>query len=65
MKEEEATADTVIEEVRERRRQLCAEFDNDPVRLVEYFMELQNKPEFRDRLLYRPDDRDRSGKSAA
>lgn len=36
-------ADDAIEEVREIRRQISARFDHDPVKLGEYYMELQKR----------------------
>lgn len=36
-------ADDVIEEVREVRRQISAQFDDDPVKLGEYLMESQKR----------------------
>ncbi len=36
-------ADDAIEEVREIRRQISARFDDDPVKLGEYYMELQKR----------------------
>jgi hypothetical protein len=54
-------ADDVIEEVREIRRQISAQFDHDPVKLVEYLMEMQKR--HADRLI---DPRTwRKGESAA
>jgi len=35
--------DPVIDEVRETRRQISERFDNDPVKLVAYYMELQKQ----------------------
>ena len=36
-------ADDAVEEVREIRRQISAEFDDDPIKLGEYYMELQKR----------------------
>lgn len=43
-------ADDVIEEVREIRRRISAQFDDDPIKLGEYLMEYQKQ--FADRLVY-------------
>lgn len=42
-------ADDVIEEVREIRRRISAEFDDDPARIAEHYMEYQKQ--FADRLV--------------
>lgn len=55
-------ADDVIEEVREIRRKISEQFDHDPVRLVEYYMEVQKQ--YADRLAD-PRIRRKQGKSAA
>lgn len=44
-------ADDVIEEVREVRRRISERFDHDPVRLVEYYMEVEKQ--YADRLVDR------------
>jgi hypothetical protein len=36
-------ADDVIEEVREIRRRISARFNHDPAKLVEHYMERQNR----------------------
>lgn len=59
--EEWTEADDIIEEVREIRRQISAQFDDDPIKLGEHLMELQKR--HADRLV---DPRTwRKGKSAA
>lgn len=55
-------ADDVIEEVREIRRRISGRFNDDPVRIVEHYMEYQKQ--FADRLV-NYDKVDRKGKSAA
>lgn len=55
-------ADDFVEEDREIRRRLSAEFDDDPVRIAEFYMESQKQ--FADRLV-NYDKADRNGKSAA
>ena len=55
-------ADEAIEEVREIRRKLWARFDDDPVKVVEYLMEVQKQHPER---LWDPRTRDNAGKSAA
>jgi hypothetical protein len=45
-------ADDAVEEVREIRRQISAEFDDDPIKLGEYYMELQKRHV--DRVVYPP-----------
>ncbi|HEU0300330.1 MAG TPA: hypothetical protein VFR37_12765 [Longimicrobium sp.] len=47
--EAQMEADEVIEEVREIRRRISERFDHDPVRLVEFYMEVQK--EYADRLV--------------
>jgi hypothetical protein len=42
-------ADPVIDEIREVRHRISAEFDHDPVRLVEHYIKLQEQ--YRDRLV--------------
>lgn len=50
MKEEVWTeADEVIEEVREIRCRISERFDHDPVKLVDYYMEVQKQ--YADRLV--------------
>lgn len=44
--------DPVIDEIRAIRREISAQFDHDPKRLVEYFMEFQEQ--FRDRFVASP-----------
>lgn len=46
--------DPVIDEIREVRHQISASCDHDPAKLVAYLMEYQKQ--FRDRLLYDPDE---------
>lgn len=36
-------SDPVIDEIRQVRHEISAEFDHDPVRLVAYYMELQKQ----------------------
>jgi hypothetical protein len=36
-------ADEAVEEVREIRRRISAQFDNDPVKLGEHYIELQKR----------------------
>jgi hypothetical protein len=55
-------ADDIIEEVREIRRKISAQFDDDPVKLVEYYMELDKQ--YQDRLVD-PRIRRKQGESAA
>jgi hypothetical protein len=55
-------ADDAIEEVREIRRKISAQFDDDPVKLVEYYMELDKQYQHR---LVDPRIRRKQGKSAA
>ncbi|HEU4882407.1 MAG TPA: hypothetical protein VFT45_09190 [Longimicrobium sp.] len=47
--EEWTEADDIIEEVREIRRRISAQFDDDPVKLGAYLMEYQKQ--FADRLV--------------
>ncbi len=46
--------DPVIDEIREIRHQISASFDHDPAKLVAYLMKFQEQ--FKDRLLYIPDE---------
>jgi hypothetical protein len=62
MDEPWTAADDAIEEVREIRRKISEQFDHDPVRLVEYYMEVQKQYEDR---LSDPRIRRAKGKSAA
>lgn len=55
-------ADDAVEEVREIRRKLWAQFDNDPVRMIEYLMEQEKQ--YRERL-WDPRTRAREDKPAA
>jgi hypothetical protein len=55
-------ADDVIEEVREIRRRISAQFDDDPGKLIAHLMELDKQ--YADRMLKAP-ERDKKGKSAA
>jgi hypothetical protein len=48
--------DHAIEDVRAARRQLWAEFDNDPVKLGEYLSEYEKQ--FADRLILTPEQRE-------
>lgn len=41
--EEWTEADDIIEEVREIRRRISAQFDDDPIKLGEYLMEHQKR----------------------
>jgi len=70
MNEEWTALDDAIEEVREVRRQLWAEFDNDPVKFHEHLMEYQKQ--FGNRLITSPEQlaqtlrqTEEPGKSAA
>jgi hypothetical protein len=62
MDESRTEADDVIEEVREIRRKISEQFDHDPVKLVEYYMEIQKQ--YAERLVD-PRIRRKQGKSAA
>ena len=44
--------DQPIDEIRELRRRISARFDHDPVRLVAYYVKLQER--YRDRLIDTP-----------
>jgi hypothetical protein len=48
-------ADDAIEEVREIRRRISARFDDDPVKLVEHYMEVQKQ--YAERLIEAPPKR--------
>jgi hypothetical protein len=70
MSEEWTALDDAIEEVREVRRQIWAEFDNDPYKYYVYLVEYQKQ--FGDRLITSPERRaeaprnpEEPGKSAA
>lgn len=50
----EKTPDPVLDEIREVRRQISAQFDHDPKKLVDHYIELQRL--HGDRLLDSPDE---------
>ena len=56
-------SDPVINEIREVRRQISARVGHDPVRLVEYYMKLQEQ--YRDRLVDSSKPSERADHSAA
>lgn len=43
MSDEWTEADDVVEEVRRIRREIWAEFDNDPEKVIAYYMELDKQ----------------------
>lgn len=55
--------DPVIDEIREVRTRISARVDHDPVRLVAYYMKLQQQ--HRDRLIATPKPDDPTDQSAA
>lgn len=55
-------ADDVVEEVRQIRREIWAEFDNDPARLIAHYAELDKQ--YADRMIDTPEAA-RRGQSAA
>jgi hypothetical protein len=55
-------ADDIIEEVREIRRQISAQFDDDPIKLGEHLMELQKRHADR---FWDPRTREKQDKSSA
>jgi hypothetical protein len=55
--------DPVVDEVRQVRREISQRFGNDPARLVEYYMKLQEQ--YRERLIHSPEVEKDPGKSAA
>lgn len=55
-------ADPTLDRIRQVRREISAEFDHDPQKLVEYYMRLQER--HRDRLV-RPAQTTLPGESAA
>lgn len=63
MEKRAVRSDPVIDEIREVRHEISAQFDHDPVRLGAYYMELQEQ--YRDRLLDAPKARPDSGRPAA
>ena len=56
MSDEWTEADDVVEEVRRIRREIWVEFDNDPEKVMAYYMELDKQ--YADRMIDSP----RSGK---
>ena len=56
-------SDPVVDEIREVRKRISARVDHDPVRLVSYYMSLQER--HRDRLLTTPKSTDPADQSAA
>lgn len=55
--------DPVVDEIREVRRRISAQFDHDPAQLVAYYIRLQEG--YRDRLLGDPKSGEFGDKSAA
>jgi len=55
--------DPVIDEIREARRRISERCDNDPAKLVEYYIQLQEQ--YRDRMLDEAKAANRSDPSAA
>jgi hypothetical protein len=55
--------DPVIDEVREVRRRISAQFDHDPKKLVEHYIELQKR--YAERLLVETQVADKGTDSAA
>jgi hypothetical protein len=62
MSDEWTEADDVVEEVRRIRREIWAEFDNDPEKLIAYYTELDKR--YADRMINTPEPPKRD-KSAA
>jgi hypothetical protein len=62
MSDEWTEADDVVEEVRQIRREIWAELDNDPEKVIAYYMELDK--EYADRMIEVP-SQGKKGKSAA
>lgn len=52
MAEERTEADDVVEEVRQIRREIWAQFDNDPQKLIAYYTELDKQ--YADRMIDAP-----------
>lgn len=55
--------DQPIDEIREVRHRISARFDHDPVRLVAYYLQLQEQ--YRDRLLAVAKTPEEAGRAAA
>jgi hypothetical protein len=55
--------DAPIEEIRELRQQISARFDNDPARLIEYYLKLQEQ--YRARLVNSPATEENKEQNAA
>ena len=62
MSDEWTEADDIVEEVREIRRQIWAQLDNDPEKVMAYYMEQQKQ--YADRMIDAPKP-GQQGKSAA
>jgi hypothetical protein len=62
MSDEWTEADDAVEEVRQIRREIWAQFDNDPEKLVAYYTELDKQ--YADRMIDTPGT-NKQGKSAA
>jgi hypothetical protein len=56
-------SDPVIDEIRDTRHSISARFDQDPARLVAYYMQLQKR--YRERLIQTPPAAEQTGPSAA
>ena len=52
MSDEWTSADDVVEEVRQIRREIWAQFDNDPEKLIAYYTELDKQ--YADRMINTP-----------
>lgn len=55
--------DPPIDELREIRQRISARFDNDPVRIVDYYIKLQEQ--YRDRLIDPPQTNEDKDQTAA
>lgn len=56
-------SDPVIDEIRELRHRISAQFDHDPARLVAYYLKLQEQ--HRERMINRPKAAEPTDQSAA
>ena len=64
MAKERTEADDVVEEVRQVRREIWAQFDNDPDKLIAYYNYTELDKQYADRGIASP-AADKQGKSAA
>jgi hypothetical protein len=63
--EDQKTGDPTIDEIREIRHRISARFGHDPAKMLAYYREMQERPEYRDRIVRAPKRDAGGGKPAA